>query len=388
MRHRKLRMGMVGGGSDAFIGAVHRRAALMENDVELVCGCFSIDPDISLSSGRSYHLPDDRIYKNYKEMFEKEAQLPEGERMDFVTIVTPNLFHFEPAMMALEGGIHVVLDKPMTYSLEEAKLLQQKVEETGLVLALTHVYTGYPAVKEMKARIARGDLGKLRRLYVEYPQGWFSDRIELLGGNNAGWRTDPKQTGKAGCIGDIGTHAWHISEYVTGQKVVELCAELSTFCTGRLNDDDGVAILHYDGGMKGVLTASQIARGEANNINIRVYGEKGGMEWHQQDPNYLILKWSDRPRETIDVGANTFLGDFALWNVRTPAGHPEGFFEAFANIYRNFTQTVMALNSGEEPTENMLDFPNVYDGVRGMQFIETMVAAGWNNDIKWHPWIY
>ena len=387
MRHRKLRMGMVGGGSDAFIGAIHRRAALMENDVDLVCGCFSIDPDISLSSGRSYHLPDNRIYKNYKEMFEQEALLPEGERMDFVTIVTPNRFHFEPAMMALERGIHVVLDKPMTFSLEEAKLLQQKVEETGLVLALTHVYTGYPAVKEMKARIARGDLGKLRRLYVEYPQGWLAERIELLGGNNAGWRTDPALTGKAGCIGDIGTHAWHLSEYISGQKVTELCAELSTFCTGRQVDDDGAAFLHYDGGLKGVLTASQIAIGEPNNISVRVYGEKGGLEWRQQDPNYLILKWGDRPREIIDIGGNTFLGDFAQWNVRTPAGHPEGFFEAFANIYRNFTLTVMAIRNGETPTENMLDFPNVYDGVRGMQFIETMVQAGWKNDIKWHSWV-
>jgi predicted dehydrogenase len=281
----------------------------------------------------------------------------------------------------------VVLDKPMTFSLEEAKLLQQKVEETGLVLALTHVYSGYPAVNEMKARIARGDVGKLRRLYVEYPQGWLAERIDLLGGNNAGWRTDPKQTGKAGCIGDIGTHAWHLSEYVTGQKVVELCAELSTFATGREVDDDGVAILHYDGGLKGLLSASQIAIGEPNNINIRVYGEKGGMEWHQQDPNYLILKWGNKPRETIDVGSNTFLGDFASWNVRTPAGHPEGFLEAFANIYRNFTLTVMAKRNGEEPTENMLDFPNVYDGVRGMQFIETMVEAGWSNDKKWHRWV-
>jgi predicted dehydrogenase len=380
-------MGMVGGGSDAFIGAIHLRAALMENDVELVCGCFSIDPEISLSSGRNWHLPDDRIYGTYKEMFEKESQLTEGERMDFVTIVTPNHFHFEPAMMALERGFHVVLDKPMTFSLEEAKQLQQKVEETGLVLALTHVYSGYPAVKEMKARIARGDLGKLRRLYVEYPQGWLAERIEILGGNNAGWRTDPKQSGKAGCIGDIGTHAWHLSEYVTGQKVVELCAELSTFVPGRPIDDDGTAFLHFDGGLKGVLTASQIAIGEANNINIRVYGEKGGMEWRQMDPNYLILKWGNKPKETIDVGSNTFLGDFASWNVRTPAGHPEGFFEAFANIYRNFTLTVMAKRNGEEPTKNMLDFPNVYDGVRGMQFIETMVTAGWSNDKKWVPWV-
>jgi predicted dehydrogenase len=383
----KLKMGMVGGGSDAFIGSIHRRAALMENDIDLVCGCFSIDPAISLSSGRAYHLPDNRIYRNYKEMFEQEALLPQGERMDFVTIVTPNHYHFEPAMMALDCGIHVVLDKPMTFSLEEARLLQKKVEETGRVLALTHVYSGYPAVKEMKARIARGDLGKLRRLYVEYPQGWLAERIEVLGGNNAGWRTDPKQSGKAGCIGDIGTHAWHLSEYVSGQKVVELCAELSTFVPGRPIDDDGVAFLHYDGGLKGLLSASQVAVGEANNLNIRIYGEKGGMEWHQQDPNYLILKWGNRPREIIDVGSNTFLGDFASWNVRTPAGHPEGFFEAFANIYRNFTKTVMALRNGEQPTPNMLDFPNVYDGVRGMQFIETMVASGWKNDAKWQPWI-
>ena len=387
MKNKKLKMGMVGGGSDAFIGAIHRRAALMENHIDLVCGCFSIDPEISKSSGRSYFLPEDRIYTSYQEMFEHEMTLPEGERMDFVTIVTPNKFHFEPAMMALERGIHVVVDKPMTFSLEEAKLLQQKVEETGLVLALTHVYTGYPAVKEMKDRIAKGELGKLRRLYVEYPQGWLADRIELEGGNNAGWRTDPKLTGKAGCIGDIGTHAWHLSEYISGQQVTELCAELTTFAPGRQVDDDGAAFLHYDGGLKGVLTASQIAKGEANDVNIRIYGEKGGMEWHQMDPNRLILKWGNRPEETIHIGGNTFLGDFALWNVRTPAGHPEGFLEAFANIYRNFTLTVMAKRNGEKPTPAMLDFPTVYDGVRGMQFIETMVEAGWNNDKKWQTWI-
>lgn len=379
---------MVGGGSDAFIGAIHRRAALMENHIELVCGCFSVNPEISKSSGLSYYLPEDRIYNTYQEMFEHEMTLPEGERLDFVTIVTPNRFHFEPAMMALDRGIHVVVDKPMTFSMEEAKLLQKKVEETGLVLALTHVYTGYPAVKEIKARIAGGELGKLRRLYVEYPQGWLAERIELQGGNNAGWRTDPKLTGKAGCIGDIGTHAWHLSEYVTGQKVTELCAELSTFAPGRPVDDDGTAFLHYDGGLKGVLTASQIAIGEANNINIRIYGEKGGIEWHQMDPNRLILKWGNRPEEIIHVGSNTYLGEAALWDVRTPAGHPEGFFEAFANIYRNFALTVIAKRNGQEPTQDMLDFPTVYDGVRGMQFIETMVEAGWNNDIKWQPWIF
>jgi len=380
-------MGMVGGGSDAFIGAIHRRAAFMDNQIELVCGCFSIDPEISKSSGLSYFLPENRIYNTYQEMFEKEMELPEGERMDFVTIVTPNKFHFEPAMMALERGIHVVVDKPMTFSLEEAKQLQQKVEETGLVLALTHVYSGYPAVKEAKDRIAKGELGKLRRLYVEYPQGWLADRIELEGGNNAGWRTDPKLTGKAGCIGDIGTHAWHLAEYITGQKVVELCAELNTFAPGRPVDDDGAAFLRFDGGMKGCLTASQIAKGEANNIRFRVYGEKGGIEWHQMDPNRLIFKWGNKPEEIVHIGNNTFLGEAASWDVRTPAGHPEGFIEAFANIYRNFALTVMAKRKGEEPTSDMLDFPTVYDGVRGMQFIETMVEAGWNDNVKWLKWM-
>lgn len=378
---------MVGGGSDAFIGAIHRRAALMENMIELVCGCFSANPEISRSSGLSYFLPESRIYGTYQEMFEKEMLLPKEDRMDFVTIVTPNKFHFEPAMMALERGIHVVLDKPMTFSLEEAKLLQKKVEETGLTLALTHVYTGYPAVKEMKVRIADGELGKLRRIYVEYPQGWLAKRIELQGGNNAGWRTDPRLSGKAGCMGDIGTHAWHLCEYVTSLKVEEICAELTSFVPGRPVDDDGAAFMRMENGAKAVLTASQIAAGEANNINIRVYGEKGGMQWIQENPNILKLKWGNRPEEVIHVGGNTFLGKKALWNTRTPAGHPEGFIESFANIYRNFTLTIMSRMKGEEPTPEMLDFPTVYDGVRGMQFIETIVKAGWSDEQKWIKWI-
>ncbi|MDH6389099.1 putative dehydrogenase [Parabacteroides sp. PFB2-12] len=387
MKRRKLRMGMVGGGKNGFIGAIHVRAALMENHVDLVCGCFSTNPEVNKSSGLAYFLPEERIYNTYQEMFDKEMALPADERMDFVVIVTPNHLHFEPAMMALERGMHVVLDKPMTFSLEEAKLLKDKVEETGLVFALTHVYTGYPAVKEMKARIAKGELGKLRRVYVEYPQGWLSERIELQSGNNAGWRTDPKLSGKAGCIGDIGTHAWHLTEYVTGQQVTELCAELNTFVPGRPIDDDGAAFLRLDGGAKATLTASQIAIGEANNIRIRVYGEKGGVDWHQMDPNRLVVKWGNKPEEVIHVGNNTYLGPEALWNTRTPAGHPEGFMEAFANIYRNFTLTVMAKRMGEEPTPDMLDFPNVYDGLRGMQFIETMVTAGWNDEVKWQKWI-
>ena len=242
MKNRKLRMGMIGGGSDAFIGAIHRRAALMENEIELVCGCFSINPEISLSSGRSYYVPDNRIYTTWQEMLEKEAALPEGERMDFVTIVTPNKFHYEPAVRALEAGFHVVIDKPMTFSLEEALSLREKVRETGLTLALTHVYSAYPAVKEAKKRIARGDLGTVRRLFVEYSQGWLTKRIELKGGNNAVWRSDPKQAGKGGCVGDIGTHAWHLAEYVTGAKVTEVCADLLRVAEGRPVDDGRVRV--------------------------------------------------------------------------------------------------------------------------------------------------
>lgn len=380
-------MGMVGGGSDAFIGAIHRRAAFMDNQIELVCGCFSVDPVISRSSGREYFVPDERIYDNYHEMFAREITLPEEERMDFVTIVTPNKWHFEPAMMALERGIHVVLDKPITFSLDEAKELRRKVEETGLVLALTHVYSGYPAVKEAKARIANGELGKLRKVYVEYTQGWLSQRIELQGGNNAGWRTNPKTTGKAGCMGDIGTHAWHLAEYVTGLKVTEVCADLQTYVEGRPVDDDGASLLRLENGVTGVLMATQIATGEANNIRIRVYGDKGGLEWRQMDPNRLILRWSDRPAQELYMGNNEFLSDLAKWNTRTPAGHPEGFIEAFANIYRNFALTVMAKRNGETPDELITDFPTVYDGVRGMQFVETMVEAGKENDTKWFKWI-
>jgi len=388
MENSKLRMGIVGGGLDGFIGAIHIRAALMEGKIDLVCGCFSIDPEISLQSGRFYLVPDNRIYKTYHEMFEKEALLPENERMQFVVVVTPNHVHYEPAAMALDRGYDVVIDKPITFSLAEAKSLCEKVEQSGRTLALTHVYSGYPAVKEAKTRIARGDIGAVRRVYVEYPQGWLAQRIELLGGNNAGWRTNPKQSGKGGCVGDIGTHAWHLCEYVTGLKVTELCAELKSFVPGRPIDDDAAAFLHFDSGATGTLQASQIAIGEENNLKIRVYGEKGGLEWAQVEPNTLYVKWPDRPMEIVRIGGGYgYLSNFAKWNIRTPGGHPEGFIEAFANIYRNFASTVKALAAGETPTAEQTDFPTVYDGLRGMQFIETMVASGYSNDQKWVKWI-
>jgi len=384
--NRKLRMGMVGGGNDAFIGAIHRCAALMDNQIELVCGCFSIDPKIAVESGKSYFLPDDRIYTSYKEMIEKEAKLPDGLRMDFLTIVTPNIVHFEPAVMALENGFDVVVEKPMTFSLEEAKKLKEKVEKTGRTLALTHTYSGFPAVKEAKERFAKGDFGNIRKIYVEYPQGWLSTRVELNPTSNAGWRTDPKRSGKAGCMGDIGTHAMHLSEYISGLKCTEMCADLSTFVPGRMLDDDGAALLHFDNGATGVLMASQIAIGEENALKIRIYGDKGGIEWNQQEPNTLLVKWPDRPAEVFRVG-NGYMGDAAKANTRTPGGHPEGYIEAFANIYRNFARTVAAKRDGVKPRPEWLDFPGVDDGVRGMQFIETVITSGYEKDKKWIKWI-
>ena len=380
--NRKLRMGMVGGGSDAFIGAIHRLAALMDNQIELVCGCFSIDPEISLSSGLSYYLPESRIYKSYREMFEKEVLLPEGERMDFVTIVTPNFAHFEPAMMAMERGFHVVVDKPITFTLDEALKLKAKIAETGMVLALTHTYSGYPAIKEARARVRRRDLGEIRKIYVEYPQGWLSTKQEDAGNAQASWRTDPKRSGKAGCMGDIGTHAHHLAEYVTGLKTVEICAELNVFVPGRMLDDDGAALLRFDNGARGVLIATQVAAGEENSLKIRVYGENGGLEWHQHEPNTLLIKWSDRPTEIVRVG-NGYMSPITKHNTRTPGGHPEGYLEAFANIYRNFSFTLRAKMNGQTPKPEWLDFPNVEDGIRGMMFIDAVVKAGYDDTTKW-----
>jgi predicted dehydrogenase len=315
-------------------------------------------------------------------MFEKEAQLPEGERMDFVSIVTPNFVHFDPAMMAFENGFNVVLDKPITFTLAEAIKLKEKIDETGLTFALTHTYSGYPAVKHARQMVANGELGKIRKVFVEYPQGWLSTKLEDTGHPQASWRTDPKKSGKAGCMGDIGTHAHHLAEYITGLRVTELCAEINVFVPNRLLDDDGTALLRFENGAKGVLMATQIAAGEENAIKIRVYGDKGGIEWAQMEPNSLIVKWADKPMQIMRVGTSMD-SEIAAHNTRTPGGHPEGYLEAFANIYRNFSLTVRAKANGEEPTAEMLDFPGVEDGIRGMQFIDTVVSAGYNNKVKW-----
>src|SRR5690554_1855095 len=383
---RKLRMGMVGGGKDAFIGAVHRIAANMDGLVELVCGAFSIDPQISKESGEALFIAPDRVYQSYQKMIEKESQLPEDVRMDFLTIVTPNFIHFDPARMALENGFNVVIEKPMTFSLEEAIELKSIVERTGLTLALTHTYSGYPMVKQAKAMVRNGELGKVRKVIVEYPQGWLSRLSEREGNAGAAWRTDPKKSGKSGAMGDIGTHAAHLAEYITGAKISQLCADLSVVVEGRMLDDDGNVLLRFDNGANGVLVASQIAAGEENALSIRVYGEKGGIEWKQHNPNDLVVRLLDQPMQVYRTG-NAYKGDFALssfatHNTRIPAGHPEGLLEAFGNIYRNFALTVSAKLSGETPTPEMLDFPQVDEGVRGMAFVDKVVESNHSNE-KW-----
>ncbi|GHT71907.1 oxidoreductase [Bacteroidia bacterium] len=373
-------MGMVGGGSGSFIGAVHRIAANLDGQIELACGCFSSSYENSLATGRELFLPDSRIYATYTEMIEKEALLPEGERMDFVSIVTPNHVHFGPSMLALEKGFHIMLDKPMTFTLEEARQLCDKVKETGLLFGLTHTYTGYPMVKEARLRVTRGDLGKIRRIYVMYPQGWLSNDI---GDTNkqASWRVDPSRSGKAGCMGDIGTHAFNLAEYITGLQATEVCAELNTFVPNRLLDDDGVVMIRYEGGARGMLAASQIAAGEENALSIRIYGEKGGLEWHQEEPNTMILKWNDRPKEIIRTSTG-WMSPIAAHNSRVPGGHPEGYIEAFANIYRNFAMSLQSMLNGEKPKPEYLDFPGADEGLKGMQFIETIVASS-DSDTKW-----
>ncbi|WP_211710157.1 Gfo/Idh/MocA family protein [Mucilaginibacter xinganensis] len=388
MAHRKLRMGMIGGGKDAFIGAIHRIAANMDGLIELVCGALSIHKETAIESGRILFLPEDRTYTSYEEMITAESKLPADKRMDFVTIVTPNFAHFAPAMMALDHGFNVVIEKPITFTLDEAKQLREKLEETGLMLLLTHTYSGYPMVKEAKQIVKGGSLGKVRKIYVEYIQGWLSKLSEREGNAQAAWRTDPSKSGKSGCMGDIGTHAAHLAEYISGLKITQLNASLNVVVEGRMLDDDGAILLRFEDKATGVLTASQVAAGEENALKIRVYGENGSLEWAQQEPNTLTLKWIDKPAQTIRAGGN--YGDrestYAVHNTRTPGGHPEGYLEAFGNLYRNFALSLQAKLNGEQPKAEWLDFPGIEDGIRGMAFIENVVASN-NSNEKWTDYI-
>ncbi len=377
---RKLRMGMIGGGKGAFIGAVHRMAANLDGLIELSCGNFSTSPENSLATGKSLFLPSNRIYGTYEELFEAESALPLSERIDFVSIVTPNHVHFEPAMMALNFGFHVVMEKPMTLTLKQAIHLHERVQQSGLLFCLTHTYSGYPMIKEAKHLIQQGDLGIIRKIYVEYSQGWLSADQNDTSHKQADWRMDPLRSGKSGAMGDIGTHAAHLAEYVTGLKITKISADLNQIGKGRILDDDGAVLLRFENEASGILIASQITTGEENSLTIRVYGEKGGLEWHQMEPNTLTIKWLNKPIQVLRTGS-LGISDYTKLHTRLPAGHPEGYIEAFANIYRNFASHLIAKIDHQLPNP-LMDYPSTYDGIRGLNFIEKVVESNLSNN-KW-----
>jgi predicted dehydrogenase len=372
---RKLRYGMVGGGPGAFIGAVHRKAAALDGEIELVAGAFSSTADKSRQQGKQLYLDPARVYGSYQEMIEKEAKLPEGERIDFVSIVTPNHMHFPVAKAAIEAGFHVVCDKPMTTTVEESESLCRLVKQHGVVFALTHNYTGYPMVKEAREMVRQGKLGTLRKIVAEYPQGWLGSLLEAEGAKQAVWRTDPAQAGVSSSVGDIGSHAENLARYITGLEMEALHADITTFVPGRLLEDDANLLIHYQDGVKGILYCSQISTGEENNLKIRVYGEKASLEWHQENPNYLYVRYGDGPEQVYKRG-NGYLSEAARHHSRLPSGHPEAFIEAFANIYLNAGRTISARLAGEQPGTFDLDFPTVQDGAVGVHFIHKAIESG------------
>ncbi|MEX0661681.1 MAG: Gfo/Idh/MocA family oxidoreductase [Balneolaceae bacterium] len=382
---KKVRLGMVGGGLDAFIGDVHRKAAALDGHFNLVCGAFSSKPEKSKKTGNALGLNPSRVYDSYKEMFETESKLPDDERMEAVSIVTPNHVHFEPAKLALEHGFHVIIDKPLVFSLDEAKELKSVVEKTGNLLALTHTYTGYPMIKEAKAVVKSGKLGKIRKIFVEYPQGWLSTPVEQDGNKQASWRTDPSKSGAGGSIGDIGTHASNLAEYVSGLNITHICADVNITVENRMLDDDSSALLKFENNASGVLVATQVAAGEENDLKLRVYGEKGGVEWTHTNPSTLLYKILDEPVKILRAGTG-YLSVAATSNTRLPAGHPEGYLEAFANLYVEFHKAVKDHQTGSLKKITDYDFPNVDDGIRGMAFVETMVASN-KSDKKWTEFI-
>jgi len=368
---------MVGGGRGAFIGQVHRMAANLDGKIELVAGAFSSNPEKSKLSGQDFFIGPDRAYASYEEMAKAEAAREDG--IDFVSIVVQNHLHFSVAKCFLEAGINVICDKPLTVDLEQAKALKKLVEDSGLVFALTHNYTGYPMVKEARRMVKDGELGRLLKVVAEYPQGYAVGDVEGEGsGAIANWRADPKIAGKSNCMGDIGTHAHNLTKYITGLEVDELAAELTAFIPGRELDDDGNCLVRFTEGVKGIIYASQISNGDENNLNIRVYGTKASLEWHQEDPNELIVKYANAPRKTYRRG-NDYLGTAAQENSRTPFAHPEGFIEAFANVYLAAAKAISDQIDGNTAPEGGYDFPTVDDGVAGVAFIGACVESSQNN---------
>lgn len=385
---RKIRYGMIGGGRGAFIGGVHRIAAAIDQQTELVCGAFSSHPQKSKDSGADFFLPAERCYGTFEEMIQAEAALPAEVRMDFVSIVTPNHMHFPAAKVALESGFHVLSDKPATFDLAQAKALAGIVKASGKLYGVSYNYTGYPMIRQARQMIEQGQLGELRKVVVEYPQGWLATMLENTGQKQASWRVDPAICGAAGCMGDIGTHAINLAEYVTGLHIKELAADLTIFLgsEGRRLEDDGNVLLRFTNGAKGVLHSSQISVGCENNLSLRVYGELGGIEWHQRDPNTMLVTSLDQPMQVYRTGMG-YLGSAAGAATRTPAGHPEGYLEGFANLYRNFVNHIRAVEAGTAPNPLDMDYPTIEEGVAGMAFIEAVVASSANN-AAWTPLDY
>ena len=363
---------MVGGGPGAFIGNVHRMAAALDGTMELVAGAFSADPTHSKDQGKALGLDPERSYASFSAMAEAEAAREDG--IDFVSIVTPNHMHFPVAKTFLEAGFHVVCDKPMTNTLEDAESLCHLARKHDRVFALTHNYTGYPMVKQARAMVQEGKIGAVRKIVVEYPQGWLATPLERSGHKQADWRTDPKRAG-AGALGDIGSHAENLARYITGLELEALCADVTTFVEGRIIDDDVNMLVHYRGGARGVLHASQVSIGEENNLNIRVHGETGSLQWFQEHPNWLYYRELSGPEQVFKRG-NDYLAAAAQHSSRLPSGHPEAFLEAFANIYLNAGRAIAARMSGQTPEPEDLDFPSVQDGARGVHFILTALKSG------------
>jgi predicted dehydrogenase len=366
-RNRCLRAGIVGGGRGSFIGGIHRIAAEMDGRARVVAGAMSSDPCVARTSADAWFL--ERSYPSFEEMARKEGELADG--IDFVILATPNNLHYPAAKAFLAAGIHVVCDKPLAVTLAEAEDLNRIVAASSLLFAVTYAYTGYPAVREARALVHAGKLGELRRVNVEYFQDWLMEPVERTGNKQAAWRTDPKQAGPSCCVGDIGTHAENLLAFVSGQSIRSLCADISTFVDGRVLDDDANVLVRLSGGAKGALMCSQIACGEANRLSIRLYGSAAGLEWHQEEPNTLIFKPADEPWQYLRAGRR-YMGEAAAAMTRTPAGHPEGYLEAFANIYRGFTEDVGRIERGQSP---LRDFPGVQDGLRGMKFVECVLAS-------------
>ncbi len=364
---RRLRAGIVGGGRGAFIGAVHRIAAELDGQAQVVAGALSSHPEIARESAAAWFL--ERAYTSYEDMASSEAADRNG--IDFVIIATPNDLHYPVARAFLAAGIHVICDKPLALSLAEGEELVRLVEAGTTLFALTHSYTGYPAVRQAREMVRGGQLGEIRRVMVEYTQDWLMEPLETRGNKQAAWRTDPARTGLSGCVGDIGTHAQNLLEFVTDRQIESVCADLSSFVAGRRLDDDASMLLRLRGGAKGTLVCSQVACGEENRLSIRVYGSQAGLEWHQQDPNTLLYKPAGRPWERLRTG-QSYLSGPAKVVTRLPAGHPEGYLEAFANLYRSFIEDVRRVEVGEAPVR---DYPGVQDGLRGLRFIAQAVAS-------------